>query len=60
MRKCKGFLFGILLVMSMVLVACGQDAGDSNTGKASSSDSTGDKLKIGLSVSDLTLERWQR
>jgi len=59
MRKCKGFLFGILLVMSMVLVACGQDAGDSNTGKASSSDSTGDKLKIGLSVSDLTLERWQ-
>lgn len=59
MRKCKGFLFGIMLVMSMVLVACGQDAGDSNTGKASSSDSTGDKLKIGLSVSDLTLERWQ-
>lgn len=61
MRKCKGFLFGILLVMSMVLVACGQDAGDSSkdTGKANSSDSAGDKLKIGLSVSDLTLERWQ-
>ena len=61
MYKCKGFLFAILLVMSMVLVACGQDAGDSSkdTGKANSSDSAGDKLKIGLSVSDLTLERWQ-
>lgn len=59
MRKCKGFLFGVLLVMSMVLVACGQDAGDSSTGKANSSDSAEDKLKIGLSVSDLTLERWQ-
>ncbi|MER2120839.1 MAG: D-xylose ABC transporter substrate-binding protein [Solibacillus sp.] len=61
MYKCKGFLFAILLVMSMVLVACGQDAGGSSkdTGKANSSDSAGDKLKIGLSVSDLTLERWQ-
>lgn len=60
MRKCKGFLFSILLVMSVLLVACGQDSGDSSkdTGKDNSSDAGG-KLKIGLSVSDLTLERWQ-
>ncbi|MEK4384378.1 D-xylose ABC transporter substrate-binding protein [Solibacillus sp. FSL W7-1464] len=52
MRKCKGFLYVMLVVMSMLLVACGQDSGNS-------SNATGENLKIGLSVSDLTLERWQ-
>lgn len=62
MGKCKGFLLGFLLVLSVSLAACGQDSGNSNTaadkGKDNSSGAT-DKLKIGLSVSDLTLERWQ-
>lgn len=59
MGKCKGFLFGFLLVMSVLLAACGQDAGSSDTSSGNSNDSSENKLKIGLSVSDLTLERWQ-
>lgn len=61
MSKCKGLLFVFLLAVSMVLAACGEDTGASNSNskgddESASSDS---KLKIGLSVSDLTLERWQ-
>ena len=41
-----------IVLMLLVLVACGQDSGGD-------SDGDGDSLKIGLSVSDLTLERWQ-
>ncbi|MER2105672.1 MAG: D-xylose ABC transporter substrate-binding protein [Solibacillus sp.] len=61
--KCKGFLIGILLVLSVFLVACGQDSGGSSTtgtvDNDNGSDVAGESLKIGLSVSDLTLERWQ-
>ena len=63
MGKCKGFLFGMLLVLSVFLVACGQDSGSSSSSDTNNSENTsdvaGDQLKIGLSVSDLTLERWQ-
>ncbi|MER2000462.1 MAG: D-xylose ABC transporter substrate-binding protein [Lysinibacillus sp.] len=60
MKKCKGFLLGLLLLLTLVLGACGQDSGTSNDGDSTSDKGSGDeKLKIGLSVSDLTLERWQ-
>ncbi|MCP3763060.1 D-xylose ABC transporter substrate-binding protein [Domibacillus sp. A3M-37] len=62
MRKRKSFisvLVGLLLVL--MLAACGQDAGNENNGSGSEKEGKGndDKLKVGLSVSDLTLERWQ-
>lgn len=61
MKKCKGLhLFVVMLLSVLVLAACGQDAGSSSGTENGSSDEGGDdKLKIGLSVSDLTLERWQ-
>ncbi|CAM3959437.1 D-xylose ABC transporter substrate-binding protein [Mesobacillus thioparans] len=59
MKKCKGFLSGLLVFLLVLVVSgCGQDAG----GKVASSDAKDEgngKLRIGLSVSDLTLERWQ-
>jgi len=64
MKKCKGFLSMLsVLLLILVMAACGQDAGN-NASTNSKSDETkteasNDKLKIGLSVSDLTLERWQ-
>lgn len=63
MKKCKGLLsvcFGLLLVF--MLAACGQDAGNGSADKTSgdaADEGKSDKLRIGLSVSDLTLERWQ-
>lgn len=61
MKKCKGLhLFVVMLLSVLILAACGQDAGNSsNAEKGSSNEGGSDKLKIGLSVSDLTLERWQ-
>ncbi|UFJ40288.1 D-xylose ABC transporter substrate-binding protein [Brevibacillus humidisoli] len=60
----------LVLVLSLVLSACGQDAApqngsgtnpadQSNGQEAGEADSQAEKIKIGLSVSDLTLERWQ-
>ena len=62
MGKCKGFhLFAVFLFAVLLLAACGQDSGSSsNEDSSEGGDSKGsDSLKIGLSVSDLTLERWQ-
>ena len=44
--------------MLFVLVACGQDSGEDSE-QGNNNESSGDSIKIGLSVSDLTLERWQ-
>lgn len=60
MKKCKGFLVSLLLILMLVLSACGQDANNSSgVDSSSGTNSDDDKMKIGLSVSDLTLERWQ-
>lgn len=62
MIKCKGLhlLLSMVLVV-LLLAACGQDAGTKNEGSdnANEGEKPDEKLKIGLSVSDLTLERWQ-
>ncbi|WML43008.1 D-xylose ABC transporter substrate-binding protein [Neobacillus sp. PS3-40] len=59
MKKCKGFLSGLLVaLLVLALTACGEDAGSQNTSKDKKVDGH-KKIKIGLSVSDLTLERWQ-
>lgn len=59
MKKCKGFLSMLLVFLLVLMVSgCGQDAG--SKGASSNAKDKGDgKLRIGLSVSDLTLERWQ-
>lgn len=58
MRKCKGFLFILsIFLLVFALVACGQDVSVENDNKNSEAEKG--KLTIGLSVSDLTLERWQ-
>ncbi|RSD27052.1 D-xylose ABC transporter substrate-binding protein [Mesobacillus subterraneus] len=59
MKKCKGFLSMLLVLLLVFMVSgCGQDAG--SKGASSGAKDNGDgKLRIGLSVSDLTLERWQ-
>ncbi|UFT98926.1 D-xylose ABC transporter substrate-binding protein [Radiobacillus kanasensis] len=53
--KTSGVL-GLLLLM-IFLAACGQDVGGSDEKESSGGEE--DKVTIGLSVSDLTLERWQ-
>lgn len=59
-RKCKGLLSLVPMVLLMfMLAACGQDAAGESGSKSSADASSDEKLKIGLSVSDLTLERWQ-
>lgn len=49
----------ILMLGVLILSACGQDASTTTTDTSKESDTSEKKLKIGLSVSDLTLERWQ-
>jgi len=60
--RSKG-LFSVLsiLFVLLLLAACGQDAGSENesSSKTDKTEKSDSKLKIGLSVSDLTLERWQ-
>lgn len=56
MKKCKGLhLVVLMLLVVSVLAACGQDSGKSDVKSSKKAETT----KIGLSVSDLTLERWQ-
>lgn len=57
--KCKGLLFTVLMIGMLILSACGQDASTTSNDTPKESDTSEKKLKIGLSVSDLTLERWQ-
>lgn len=56
----KLFKSGVIAAMSAVLLlitaACGQDASNGNDNADASSDG---EVTIGLSVADLTLERWQ-
>lgn len=65
MTKYKNiFKFLLVLGFVFVLAACGQDAKDTSAGNKGNSDKnaeeTGDKeFTIGLSIPDLTLERWQ-
>lgn len=68
MMKWKGLQSVVILVLMLfLLAACGQDAGTSQEAdtKVDSGDNADvgekseEKIKIGLSVSDLTLERWQ-
>lgn len=48
----------ILMIVSIIFVGCGQDAAQ-EAAEDSSNNEDSDKIKIGLSVVDLTLERWQ-
>nr|WP_254593402.1 D-xylose ABC transporter substrate-binding protein [Terribacillus sp. AE2B 122] len=60
MKKCKGLLSLLLIgMLVMILSACGQDAGNESANNGGGQDNDDNGLKIGLSVSDLTLERWQ-
>lgn len=58
MNKCKGFLNVLMIsLLVFILAACGQDAGKDVSG--SNSEQVAKEIRIGLSVSDLSLERWQ-
>src|SRR5262245_18119533 len=46
--------FGLIVVASLVLTACGGSGGD-----GCSTSVRGDKIKIGLSFSDFATERWK-
>ena len=63
MKKLKGILVGLVLFsLIFLLAACGQDTDGGSKSVNKDSASTGgsdDKLRIGLSVTDLSLERWQ-
>nr|WP_228409510.1 D-xylose ABC transporter substrate-binding protein [Radiobacillus deserti] len=56
-KLLKASVLGGILVALIFLAACGQDVGGSE--ENSNDGGEKDKLKIALSVSDLTLERWQ-
>jgi D-xylose transport system substrate-binding protein len=55
--KRKLFLTTMILMLTM-MTACGEDANNTNK-DGSGNDTKDEKLKIGLSVVDLSLERWQ-
>ncbi|KYD21909.1 MULTISPECIES: D-xylose ABC transporter substrate-binding protein [Bacillales] len=58
----KAFSMMVLLVFAFALAACGEDAGkgnESGNNKNSSNGQENKKIKIALSVTDLSLERWQ-
>ena len=62
MKRSKSLLALLIVFFVMMLAACGQDAGNGSADKTSGAENEGgseDTLRIGLSVSDLTLERWQ-
>ena len=63
MKKLKGILVGLALFsLIFLLAACGQDTGGGSKSAnkdSASADGSDDKLRIGLSVTDLSLERWQ-
>lgn len=54
----RGLFLSILFIVTILFAACGQDAAQ-ETSSEESSNGDSDKIKIGLSVVDLTLERWQ-
>lgn len=54
----RGLFLSILIIVTILFAACGQDAAQ-ETSSEESSNGDSDKIKIGLSVVDLTLERWQ-
>lgn len=55
--KSKLFFIAMILILTM-MTACGQDA-NSTKKEVTENDTKEEKLKIGLSVVDLSLERWQ-
>ncbi|WHY86017.1 D-xylose ABC transporter substrate-binding protein [Neobacillus novalis] len=61
MKRWKGIIASLLVVLLVgMLAACGgQDLGSKNVSGNKSDGKKSGKIKIGLSVSDLTLERWQ-
>ena len=61
MKKFKGIITSLLVVLLVgMLAACGgQDLGSKNVSGNKDGGKQSSKIKIGLSVSDLTLERWQ-
>jgi D-xylose transport system substrate-binding protein len=61
MKKWKGIIASLLTILLVgMLAACGgQDLANKNESGNKSTAKKGGKIKIGLSVSDLTLERWQ-
>lgn len=62
MKGLKKFSLVLLsIILMLTLAACGQDASNngSNGDSGSDNDNGDGKLKIGLSVTDLSLERWQ-
>ncbi|WP_026695411.1 D-xylose ABC transporter substrate-binding protein [Peribacillus kribbensis] len=60
MKKWRGLIAGfvVVLLVSMLAACGGQDLGGKNV-SGNSKGGKKAKIKIGLSVSDLTLERWQ-
>src|SRR5690625_3547165 len=55
--KRKLFFTAMILIL-MMMTACGEDANSTNK-DVSENDTKDEKFKIGLSVVDLSLERWQ-
>jgi D-xylose transport system substrate-binding protein len=63
MKKQFQFVLSMMLVVLLLFTAgCGQDVAtqnESDSNRDSEGKGSNDKIKIGLAVSDLTLERWQ-
>ncbi|SET71783.1 D-xylose transport system substrate-binding protein [Salinibacillus kushneri] len=59
MKRLLGFL--LVLLLTFALMACGQDVANDDSDSGDSNNDGGDsgEYTIGLSVSDLQLERWQ-
>lgn len=53
-------MFFMLTLVMLFLVSCGKDSGESSAGNGEAGKENKKKIKIGMSIDDLRLERWQK
>ncbi len=53
-------MFFMLTLVMLFLVSCGKDSSESGTGSGEAGKENKKKIKIGMSIDDLRLERWQK
>ena len=53
-------MFFMLTLVMLFLVSCGKDSSENSAGSGEAGKENKKKIKIGMSIDDLRLERWQK